>query len=117
MDRAMADPHHPNLGLGNAGAQPVACLQLIAVHLVHSAFDVDGCKLTLVVGLALGSDGILVNGVATPRELFFAVAALDRAHNLSSSSASARDDLARRSASPANFNSWLCGRSAQRRFT
>src|SRR6266404_5591709 len=81
MYRTRADPHHPNLSLGNAGAQPVACRQLIHINLVHSSFDVDGCKLSLVVGLELAADLVLVNGVATLGELFFVVAALGRGHH------------------------------------
>jgi hypothetical protein len=80
MNGAMADAHHPNLRLGNAGAQPVACPHLIAVKLECFAFDVDDRKLAFVGGLEPRADIILVNGVAMPRKLFFALAAFDRAH-------------------------------------
>ena len=59
MNIARADTHHPNLRIGNASTQPVACLQLIHINLVHSAVDVDRCKLAFVVGLELGADIIL----------------------------------------------------------
>src|SRR5262245_16679200 len=80
MHSTMADAHHPNLGLGNAGAELVSRLQLIAVKLERSRFDVDHRELILVGGLELGADLVLVDGVPTPRELFFAIAAFDRAH-------------------------------------
>src|SRR2546428_12445539 len=55
MDGAIANPHHPNLRLGNAGARPFAFPQLIGINLVNSAFNVDSCKLAPIVGLELGT--------------------------------------------------------------
>src|SRR5258708_22741552 len=83
MHRTRADPHHPNLSLGDASAQVIACLQLIRIHLVGTTLDIDGYELTLVVGLELGTDVILVNCVATMREFFFAVMASGRGHRQS----------------------------------
>ena len=67
----------------------MARLQLILINLVDSALDVDGSKLALVVGLELRADIILVNGVAPPGELLFAVAAFGRGHEPSSVSSGA----------------------------
>src|SRR5437879_10937711 len=80
MDVARAHPHHPNLRLGKASAQPVACLQLIRVDYVHPAVDVDGGKFALVVNREVGTDFVLINGVAAPGKLFLAVTALGRGH-------------------------------------
>jgi hypothetical protein len=56
MNSARADPHHPNLRIGNALAQLIACLELIGINLVHSAFNVDRGKLAIVVGFELRAD-------------------------------------------------------------
>jgi hypothetical protein len=82
MDRAMADPHHPNLRFGNACPQLVARLQLIDINLVSSTLNVYGRKLAVVVGFELGANIILVNGVAAPSEFVFAVAAFGSGHGL-----------------------------------
>src|SRR5437870_1890472 len=81
MDRARADSHHPNLRLGNAFAQLVACLQLIGINRELTTFDIDSCKFTLVAGLELGADFFLVNDVATPGEFLFAMASFNRIHD------------------------------------
>src|ERR1039457_3741753 len=82
MQVARADPDEPDLSLGNAGAQLVACRQFVDINLIGPAFDIDGRKLALVLGLELGQDVILVDRVATPGELIFAVAAFGSGHQL-----------------------------------
>src|SRR5260370_39089136 len=76
MDRAIANPHHPNLSIGNAGTQLIARPQLIGRDLVRSCFDINRCKFANILGRELGPDICFVNGVPTPGELFFGVAAL-----------------------------------------
>src|ERR1019366_4750710 len=81
MNVAKANSHHPDLGVGNALAQFVACFQLIGIEGKLATFDVNRCKLALVIRLKLGADILLVNGVPTSSELFFAVPALGGCHD------------------------------------
>ena len=83
MDMAIADPHHPNLCVGNALAEHAACFEFIGIDRKLSAFDVDRCKPALIIGLQLGANILLVNGVPTSSELFFAVPALGGCHERS----------------------------------
>src|SRR5262245_47735083 len=80
MKVARADPHKPDLSVGGASPQFVTGLQFIRLYLVRSALDVDGHKLVLVLGLEVGTDIVLVNGIAPLREFFFAVASFGGAH-------------------------------------
>src|SRR5438552_3028148 len=85
MDMAIADPNHPNLRVGNALAQLVACFELIGIDHKLCTFDVNCCELALIIGLQLGADILLVNGVPTSSELFFAVPTLSGCHEIASS--------------------------------
>src|SRR5438132_8963319 len=80
MDRARADAHNPNLRVGKTTSQALTRLQFICINLVNASLDVDGDKLTVVLGLEMREDIVLVNGVAATGELFFAIPALGRGH-------------------------------------
>src|SRR5438309_546206 len=80
MDISRADSHHPNLRLGKARSQPLACPQFIFVDLVRARNNVDGNELALVFSFQVRADIVIVDGVTTPGELFFTVAAYRRGH-------------------------------------
>src|SRR5262249_37821214 len=82
MDIRRTDPHHPNLSIGNALAQLVTRLQLIGIDDELSRFNVNGGKLVFVGRLELRPNFFLVDAVATPGELLFAVAAFGASHGL-----------------------------------
>src|SRR5438309_1904296 len=73
MDVTRADAHQPGLGVGDAGAQPVARPQFTRVDLVRARLDIDGNELALVPLLQMRTDVGFVNGVTAPGELLFAV--------------------------------------------
>src|SRR5262249_21305083 len=88
MDSAGADADHPNLGARNASTKLVAGSHFIGIQFVRAAFNIDGDKFRLVLGLERRSYIVLVNGVATSGKFFFTVATFRGCHDYPSSTPS-----------------------------
>lgn len=71
---AGAGLREPHLRVGVAGQQAIRGGKLVRVHLEVARLDVNDDKLAQVVRPQAGTNGALVDLVATPGELLFAVA-------------------------------------------
>src|SRR3954454_18580219 len=107
MNIPRADPHHPDLRVGDAGVKSITCRHLVRVDLVRSTFDVDGYKLALVGWLETGLDLGGVDGIAAPGEFIFWVAAFRCGHGFLRFSRLAQVTMPRDSTRPVNKNGGL----------
>src|SRR5581483_8819942 len=80
MHVARADPHQPDLGVGDACIQFFTRRQLILGNLVCPAFDVHGGELPFVLGLEVRAALLFVDSIAAPGKFLFAIAAFREGH-------------------------------------